>query len=1143
MTPAQSSLQADGASALQGADRSYDRVVQRRCQRYDKGECKLGADCPDLHRLRLSAVPFKPAVKGKGPGETTATKDNPPNSTNAHEPQGEIPKTPKAAKRTVKNPCFEWDLHGACYKNPCPYRHDPKVPTEIKPAEPPKSEEEQERLRQAAAAEVKRKLEGVINSRKLREASRRQASSQASCQTGAAEVKVTLEGVIQSRRWREAGCQGEIPYDKSLDWLAVEKIIASARAEIEFEARRVKEEVLNQGLVTIEQSRRAELERSRLNEVEVVRRNQLLARQREEEHLERLREKARLEDVARREAEIERQQREAREKKRLELKAECQRKAEAQRRQQMLEELEKKKKDEDLLRQQMKERRREEQLEKKAARQRKAEERQQMLEELAKKKLEELIRQQREERERERRQREEVGRRRAEEKEKLRIEKLKWESEATVQLVVRQSNLVTFSAGVEIKGVIPGFDLCSITLRDLAPNVTREDVDKLFAEDLQLCRSTFSISSLKSVKGNTKVAAILMRSDEASVMELALDGAEIRGHKFKVEVGANATWGKMNSSSKSDSTTSTLTIDWLPPCLTMIGTLQSVEEAEAKAKEIDGRDMAGRQLRAAMNKRPVGQYVERYYNQASIRLTNIPTDLSVSDVAEATGIDSSGLRQIKSPIYDLDSVTKSLEQNLQPFNPVLNSFVTSNNGNRVQARIQFDSYDDANRACKAIEQGSLGTFPAFRPSLPKPHQYIITIPVGQYNSQKHRWDALGETLDKESAYIQVVKLGGGERVLVKVLGSNNEQVGVLKARAESLVAGDRLDSSHWNSTFLTSNGSTFLDKVNRDSQAYVCADRRLQLLRIFGNGEAISKARDMIKEEVDRLNGLEWSERIPHHAIAFFKRVGLEILEESEAVGKGNVSLDLASKTLRVKGGDDARQLVWGLQRQAAETKQEIKRGSGVGGAEETTCPICYGRATTETFICGHAYCHGCLESYLSSALDSDSFPLVCMGDECRCNAPLSIPLIQRHVSLEKLNRLAEVAFDAYLSKHQKELKFCQTPDCTQIYESTDAPSTQKCPSCFRLICGSCNEAPHEDMTCEEARKSKELTDEKLNALNDEWAKNNGVKRCPSCTVLVFKVDGCNHMHCKCGAHFCWVCATAFDDVYGHLSSAHGGYN
>ena len=60
---------------------------------------------------------------------------------------------------------------------------------------------------------------------------------------------------------------------------------------------------------------------------------------------------------------------------------------------------------------------------------------------------------------------------------------------------------------------------------------------------------------------------------------------------------------------------------------------------------------------------------------------------------------------------------------------------------------------------------------------------------------------------------------------------------------------------------------------------------------------------------------------------------------------------------------------------------------------------------------------------------------------------------------------------------------------------------------------------------------------------NEQWALNTGAKRRPTCRVLVQKTEGCNHMECRCGAHFCWMCLQVFDHItiYGHLTAVHGG--
>lgn len=55
------------------------------------------------------------------------------------------------------------------------------------------------------------------------------------------------------------------------------------------------------------------------------------------------------------------------------------------------------------------------------------------------------------------------------------------------------------------------------------------------------------------------------------------------------------------------------------------------------------------------------------------------------------------------------------------------------------------------------------------------------------------------------------------------------------------------------------------------------------------------------------------------------------------------------------------------------------------------------------------------------------------------------------------------------------------------------------------------------------------------------------VRQCPRCKVETVKTGGCNHMTCRCGTHWCWVCGEAQQSgsggvsIYAHMRAAHGG--
>ncbi|KAK8867088.1 hypothetical protein M9Y10_010057 [Tritrichomonas musculus] len=85
-----------------------------------------------------------------------------------------------------------------------------------------------------------------------------------------------------------------------------------------------------------------------------------------------------------------------------------------------------------------------------------------------------------------------------------------------------------------------------------------------------------------------------------------------------------------------------------------------------------------------------------------------------------------------------------------------------------------------------------------------------------------------------------------------------------------------------------------------------------------------------------------------------------------------------------------------------------------------------------------------------------------------------------------------------------------------------------KCPceSCKLCFCVSCKSWHDPSKFCENLDKS--------------------FKRCPKCKTPTIKNDGCNHIQCKCGAHWCYKCGDGpFSDgsqCYAHMSLAHNSF-
>ena len=82
---------------------------------------------------------------------------------------------------------------------------------------------------------------------------------------------------------------------------------------------------------------------------------------------------------------------------------------------------------------------------------------------------------------------------------------------------------------------------------------------------------------------------------------------------------------------------------------------------------------------------------------------------------------------------------------------------------------------------------------------------------------------------------------------------------------------------------------------------------------------------------------------------------------------------------------------------------------------------------------------------------------------------------------------------------------------------------SNECTKCKILICLECGLKDHFG-SCTP-----------IDSASAEWMIEN-TKPCPICHFKIEKNDGCNHMTCKCGIHFCWICNQVYtlDDINDH---------
>ena len=93
--------------------------------------------------------------------------------------------------------------------------------------------------------------------------------------------------------------------------------------------------------------------------------------------------------------------------------------------------------------------------------------------------------------------------------------------------------------------------------------------------------------------------------------------------------------------------------------------------------------------------------------------------------------------------------------------------------------------------------------------------------------------------------------------------------------------------------------------------------------------------------------------------------------------------------------------------------------------------------------------------------------------------------------------------------------KLCPHPNCDSYLELRQIRNKDvKCKN-NHTFCFECLKRPHGKLPC----------NANLDKSMKEYAKNNFVKKCPKCSIITEKNNGCNHITCtKCGYQWCWLC-------------------
>ena len=182
-------------------------------------------------------------------------------------------------------------------------------------------------------------------------------------------------------------------------------------------------------------------------------------------------------------------------------------------------------------------------------------------------------------------------------------------------------------------------------------------------------------------------------------------------------------------------------------------------------------------------------------------------------------------------------------------------------------------------------------------------------------------------------------------------------------------------------------------------------------------------------------------------------------------------------------------------------------------------------------------YIHGiCFIEYITEELNNNHFPIKCpfckdnKRHEINYKIVLDILLLNNKDNIAL--KLENISLNYLVENYPNEITYCPTPGCKYICSYDKNEFNLICPLCHKSYCLQCKTEWHQNLTCEEYQKNKKKEDDENDIKFEEYVKGNNFKQCPNCKRWVEKTQGCDHISCPCGTHFCYNCGGIRDPVH-----------
>lgn len=225
-----------------------------------------------------------------------------------------------------------------------------------------------------------------------------------------------------------------------------------------------------------------------------------------------------------------------------------------------------------------------------------------------------------------------------------------------------------------------------------------------------------------------------------------------------------------------------------------------------------------------------------------------------------------------------------------------------------------------------------------------------------------------------------------------------------------------------------------------------------------------------------------------------------------------------------------------------AASVRAVPPGSAVAGTEaDFLCAICYENLPREerfqVVACAeHETCRSCARAYVRTYIDNGGVAsqMTCAGSG-ECLALFTRDDVLRLEGGDETSSLFR-RFEDFLGREAGRSTEC--PGCHRRVEGDPAHPQTVCTheGCGTRFCFHHGLAHPPEESCDSYLRRVAVVDVATHRLLTAQT-----VPCPRCGVAVSKTRGCNHMTCRCGCNFCWLCG---DDIGGNIGGhyAAGAY-